>query len=174
MEANEKLKAAIESAVEKHTDNLDAAIKCAARNVRKLEDAEIDVALWQRGLAEQVYDCRHNLNTALRASTRIAGDPKVIAGNSATASRVGRALAEYKYEYFIAGQVLGDLLGEQLIGLAETEEAMADGHAFNSRLLRRLKPMVSDTKTVRQAISARKLKQIFVELQAGGGTKLAG
>jgi hypothetical protein len=164
MNTKEVLRDCIAAAVAKHPSDMEAAIDEAARSVRAIGDDTIDAFLWRRGLAEQVYDLRHSQNRDLRGSF-MPSDPKVIAGNSETTSRVGLALAEYDKR--IAGYTLGDLLGEQLIPLAETEDAIAAGHKENATLLRMLRPMVKDGKSVRECVSVRKLRAVFVRLYGG-------
>lgn len=173
MEADERLREVIAAAIAKHKSDLDATIREAANNLRALGDAEIDAICWRRGVAEFVHDKRHAMNMSIWANNRkMPGDPKVIAGRSETVSAVGTALSEYEFK--LAGRILGDIYGNELDGLAASEEALSAGHTRNATLLRRLRAIVPDNKTVRQAVKPRKLKQLFVEVQLQRPDRLAG
>ena len=70
------------------------------------------------------------------------------------------------YLYNIAGTSLGEVLGKDLLDLADIEDNRAEGHVFNSRVLRRLSDVVPENKKVKSAISEKKLNALFSELQA--------
>jgi hypothetical protein len=160
MDPRERLGECIDAAIESCGGDLPTAIEKAEESLRGLGDDSVDEILWCRGVAEFIYDARHHANTSIRSSGSRPADPKVIAGASSTVSEVGR-----EYLYAIAGRYLGDLLGEELGAIADSEDAVAEGHRFNSRLLRKLMPLVGEGKTVKQAVTAKQLKRVFAELR---------
>jgi hypothetical protein len=101
-----------------------------------------------------VYDLRHQDNIRIRKARNDYGAPaKVEVGKSPIVRAVTSA-----YEYRIGGNVLGNLLGEELVPLAEQEEGLAAGHAVNARLLRELRTRVKNGQRVRDAVSEKLLR----------------
>ena len=110
-------------------------------------------------MREYIHGRRHDLNVQMRrVSGDYGGQAKVTAGEA-----VGR-VAISVYSYMIAGATLGSLKGEDLLSVAESEAATAEGHQFNAKLCKKLQSLVTADKTVRQCVSAVKLKKIFKEL----------
>jgi hypothetical protein len=109
--------------------------------------------------AELIYEQRHSINIATKRANGDYGKPgKTIVGESKTIQSM--------YErFFFGGQCLGDILGERLSGLAESEEAQAHGHGLNAALLNRLSKIVPEDKTVRQAVTEKKLRQLWNQVK---------
>ncbi len=115
-----------------------------------------------------VYDGRHYTNTQIKNQAGAYNTtPKTVVGDSPAVKRAEISV----YLYAIAGTSLGDVLGKDLLDIATHEDNKAEGHVFNSRLLRRLSNVVPTNKKVKNAISQKKLKALFSELQAVPETK---
>ena len=110
------------------------------------------------GVRGILNDMRHTINTAIKKEHGMYGGPAKVVPGEATARVALSCLG-----YMIAGKTLGNVLGEELEGIAQDEAAVAKGHQFNVKLCRKLKPLVADDKTVGQCLNERKLKAVFSE-----------
>ncbi len=111
-----------------------------------------------RAIREIVYDMRHDANVKIKNECgEYFNETKVDIGNSDAVNRVEMSF----YLYRIAGTSLGDLLGEQLIPLAQIEDNRASGHIFNARLLRLAAERVSPKSSVKSQITEDQLREIF-------------
>jgi hypothetical protein len=72
----------------------------------------------------------------------------------------------YNLNFVVSGRVLGELTREELLPLADKEESIGNGHLFNARLLRALRPHVKAGRTVRDCVSIKKLAAIWVKAKA--------
>jgi hypothetical protein len=152
-----------QKAAEKYPRDIDKASENAEKRIRKLPNfGELAADLVRSAIRDLVYDARHNGNTAMKkADGQYGGPGKVTAASSKSVNEAARSV----YLYFIAGRTLGDLMGEELLAVAESEQAHADGHKFNARLCRTLAPMVPKKKRVQDAIKERKLWSIFQQVK---------
>jgi len=159
----ETFMAAAREAAAKHGGDIDQATAVAEAAIRSLPDfADWVNAFVTSAIRELVYDARHQMNVAMKRDTGYYGGPaKVKVGDSADIQKVYQSF----YEYHIAGMQLGMLKGADLEGIAESEAARAEGHAFNARLCKKLREVVPDDKTVREAVPERKLREIFKKVQ---------
>lgn len=110
-----------------------------------------------------VYEIRHRSNRSIKAqlkpgSKQRANQVKSIGG------RGSRQVARDVYNYYIGKNALGELFGRQLGDIISSEEAIADGHVFNARLLSAIKPLVSKDKRVRQCVSRKRLTSIMQQV----------
>lgn len=133
------------------------AVRHAIKNVRAHPafDTFVDV-LVDGAVEELVYQARHVANQKTRTSTSV---PKVIVGNSPAVQKVADL-----YLYRIGGNVLGNMTKEQLEAIGPSERERAAGHAFNARLCEALVPLVPKEKTVQQAVTEKKLKEVWDKL----------
>jgi hypothetical protein len=151
---------------EANTDNpsvIDDATEQALKKVLRLKtyDDLVDM-LVEHAVHDLICDDRHNINTRIKHQTgEYYQTPKTVVGNSDAVTRVEASV----YHYRIAGTSLGNVLGKDLLDIASNEDGKAEGHVFNSTLLRRLVRLVPKNKMVKNAITQKKLKAIFAELQ---------
>lgn len=158
----EVIKIAADAAAE-HGDDIDAAVASAEASIRELPTfKQIVATLLHNAFRELIYDARHASNVKTRRDAgRYGGPGIVITGASPGIKDVYRSV----YEYNIAGTQLGLLKGESLAGIADNESAIASGHMFNAELCRKLAKIVPDDKTVKEAVSEKKLNEMFVSLK---------
>lgn len=150
----------VRKATEDNKGDIDKAVEVAEAKIRKLKDYDKIVSkLIHNGIRGLVHDFRHSANTRMRKQ---AGDytkpPKVQEG---TCKAVNKAI-ESHYDYYIAGTTLGEVFGEDLPRIVDSERAIGEGHFFNVRLGEALiSAKVPETKRVKQVISNRRLNQIW-------------
>ena len=147
----------------KYGDDITQAVTVVMRRVRKLpEFPEIMELNFQRAMKELVHTDRHQSNVYAKREAGCYGKPsKVNVGTSAAVNRVADSI----YSYCIAGTTLGLLMGKQLAEIADSENAIADGHLFNVRLCRKLLRVVPEDKSVQEVVGANKLRAIFRAVQ---------
>jgi len=145
----------------KHTDDIDKAIDATLARARRSKwFSALADELVRRAVRKIVQDCRHRANIQMRRENGSYGGPAKVTAGAATA-----AVARSVYLYMIGGRSLGNVLGEDLAGIGESEAAKAEGHLFNTKLCQALSPLVKDKKTVSQCVPEAKLKKIFEKLQ---------
>jgi hypothetical protein len=153
--------AIVEKATERHSADIDAAVKDAETKIRRLDIfPEIESMLISAAVRELIHHRRHNANTQTK---RDAGQY-----DTQRSFEIGSATTEaYRsvYDYYIAGIQLGSVLGSQLTDIAASEQAKADGHTFNAELCAALKRLVPNDKAVRDCVSEKKLRAMFKKLQ---------
>lgn len=161
----ESLEQIISDVVGKHPSDIDAAVEECDRRVKRLADyADFTDGLVKQALRHQICDFRHKANTAQKKAAGSYGTQARVSTGCSDA--VADAAAEKSlYDYFIGGTVLGELTGEQLPEIADSEQTRADGHAFNAALCRDLAPLVAANKTVRQAVREGRLRTIWTAVQ---------
>jgi len=150
-------------AVEKHPENIEDAIKQAEHDIRKLPSfAKLVSDLVRSAIGDLVYDARHQITTSIKqAACEYGGPAKVVVGASKSVNTAALSV----YLFCIAGTTLGNLRGEQLAGIIESERAIRDGHDFNVRLCERLLTLVPKKKRVRDVVSEKKLRGIFQQIE---------
>ena len=156
----EELQKIAQEATEKYPDDIDKATAYAIRRAKsKAWFMDCVEKLVSRAIRAMVCDCRHHANVTMRKEAYgYGGSAKVIAGSAVA------GVASSYYGYLIAGMSLGTVTGDQLPSIAENESATAVGHEFNARLCRALRPLVPDEKAVRDCVSERKLRTLFIKL----------
>lgn len=122
-------------------------------------------SLVYNAVRQLVYDQREAFNSEIRSRKEYGAYAGKPSGAAASINQIHKSINDY-YEYKIGGTNLGDLLGEELIPLAESCEETANGHLFNAKILRDLRPFVNDGCTVRESVKPRKIKSIFDGIQA--------
>lgn len=162
MKFTEQIRSIIREANTNHTTPEDATTE-ALHNVRGMSSyGEMVETLVEHAVHDLVCDDRHTINTRIKYQTGVYFQKaKAEVGESVAVMRAETSV----YSYCIAGTSLGEILGKDLLGIASIEDNKADGHIFNSRLMRSLSNVVPQNKTVRRAISNKKLKALFAELQ---------
>lgn len=159
MNIPEAVRSTIAAVSRKHPNDIKKALEQAKTAVRKLPEFKkyIDV-LVDESIQGLLYASRHLDNTALKNSGRNP-ETKVNGISPGVLAAFGRA-----YDYHIAGRTLGQLLGEELSGIAESEENVANGHRFNAALCRWLATKVPPGKRVSESVPAKELKRKFDQL----------
>lgn len=154
----------------RYPQSIDTAVEHAAARVAKLPEYPTLVAdLVTTAIRGLIQDYRHTENTRTRAAAGEYGGPaKVTAGDAAGRVALG------VYSYYIAGRTLGLILGKELSDIAQSEAARAEGHQFNAALCERLRPLVKDDQTVKQAVTETKLRKLFADLQGTRPTEPVG
>jgi len=134
----------------------------ALKGVKRLSSFEELVdTLIEHAVHDLVCDDRHSINTSIKRQSGVYYQtPKTVVGNSDAVMRAAFSV----YSYRIAGTSLGEVLGKDLIDIAVNQDNKADGHVFNSMLMRRLSSIVPDKQKVKNAITQKKLKALFAEL----------
>jgi hypothetical protein len=158
----------VKRAVAKHPGDgdLDKAVDMAEAQIRRLRAFEDIVGgLVRKGVAQLVHDARHSQNISIRKEAGEYGQPaKVSVGTSAAVTRAATSV----YDYYIDGTRLGSVFGRDLLRVADEQQAVAEGHSFNARLCRKLKPLVADDKQVEQVVKPARLKALFKEAEKRG------
>lgn len=156
----------VKAACQKHKCDITKSTTEALRKVQSLPNYhQLIEGLVYNALRQIVYTQREQLNTELRAASKdygaYAGKPS---GAAESINQLHRNLSDF-YDYKVGGKDLGDVIGEELIPLAEKLEATAEGHLFTAQILRDLRPLVRDGRSVREAVKPKKLKSIFEGIQ---------
>ena len=169
MKFPEEVRSVIRDADAGNPSDLEQAVDEAERKIRSLMSFDSLVSdLVRSAIQGLIYDMRHAANGKIRyESGNYKQDTKTVVGTSDAVMRAESSV----YQYRIAGTSLGQLLGKDLIDLATGEENRAEGYIFNARLLRRLSDVVPQNKMVKNAITQKKLKAIFFELQTSQGER---
>ncbi len=143
-----------------HPTSIENATSEALNGVIGLESYKSLVAtLVEHAVHDLICDDRHSINTSIKRQSGAYAQviPKTTVGTSDAVMR-----AEFSvYSYRIAGTALGEILGKDCSDIAGFERNKKNGHAFNERLMTRLAELVPKNKKVKDAVSERKLKQLF-------------
>ncbi len=149
----------IAEAAEAHRDEIDKAVDRAEKALAKQPGWQAyRKSLVRSAIRHLVYDYRHRENVHQR---RDAGEygPAAKVTRGAASAEVARQKS--LYEYFVGGKMLGSTTGEELEALAASESEKAAGYAFNARLCEALAKVVPKQKTVREAVTERKLHALW-------------
>lgn len=139
-----------------YPDDVPKGSEVALEQARKLPDFEHYVTtLLLNVMQDLLYDARSESNRAKR-KTLSRPKPKVVSG----ASKSVQEAAEFGYLYFIGGLTLGNVMGEQFMVIAESEERIGYSHLFNSRLCKRLAALVPKGKRLHEVLSESRLQAI--------------
>jgi hypothetical protein len=164
MDYPESVLEAVHDAAAEHGDDLEQATDCAVAKVRGLKEFPTLVDQFVKtAVQELLYRDRHQTNVAIR---RQGGQYGAAAKVSPAGSAAVRRVFQSYFDYCVGGKQLGQVLGEELAGLAAGERERAGGHQFNARLLERLQTVVPEGKRVRDVVSNRKLGKLFEEVEA--------
>lgn len=157
----ESIKAVVEAAARKYPEVGDA-VAAAERAARKLPEfpGMVD-ALVRDAIRSLVHNVRHNDNVKRRRENREYDVLPKVKGTSERVNAIHRSL----YYHNIGGKILGMLTGAELYDVGFAERNRAIGSMFNYRLCMKLCDLVPEDKTVQDAVSERKLKAIFKELE---------
>ena len=119
----------------------------------------------------RIYNQRAAQNHRILANNNGVGMKKVAKSRSAqTAPMASEAVARIREEaslfrYALGGARLGELMGGELLPLADQMKSQSSTLAFNAALLQSLAPMVPEDKRVRECVTEAKLKAVFHRLQ---------
>ena len=146
---------------EKYGDDINKATEEAEKQIRKLpEFTELVNRFITHSVRDLIYVERHKENTRIKnGQGAFHSKPQV----NGVCDSVHRALASVYYNYRIGGITLGSTLGGDLLGIAEKEASIAQGHTNNATLCTLLAKIVPEDKTVREAVPEKKLKQLFLK-----------
>ena len=149
-------------AVAKYPDPGTAAMK-AEEAMRKLPefDSLVD-AMVSDAILTLTCDLRHESNKAIKKENGGYGMGSSYASSCGSGSDQAY---ESVYNYKIAGTFLGLVRGSQLASIAEHESSIAEGHLFNVRLCTSLRSMVKNDQMVQEAVSEKRLQNLFRRLQ---------
>lgn len=145
----DSLRDIVSAAVANHSDT-DPAIEEAYSAFRPaVTDEDID-HLIHAVVQEAVYDRRHVVNCQAKRSTgKYGGRSRLKVASSAAVAAVSRSILD---DFSIAGRCVGDLNREDLLSLAEQEDAVAGGHLRNRDLLLWLADRVKGKSRVRDCV----------------------
>ena len=119
--------------------------------------------LVEQAVKNLIFDDRHLINVRIKNQAGAYNKTsKTVVGDSPAVRRAEISA----YLFNVAGTTLGEVFGKEFLDFADIEDNKAEGHAFNSRLYRRLSDIVPPNKKVKNAITEKKLKALFSELQA--------
>lgn len=160
---DESVQDIVKKAVKRYPSDINKAVDQTWRYVKALPNFdELVEDFIKSALRAAVHDFRHTGNTALKREAGEYGKPATVCDlNSEGLKQIYCDL----YAIHIAGTVLGELIGGTLIGIANSEAAKANGHAFNAKLLQKLHPLVPEGVRVRDAVNPAKLQAIVTRLQ---------
>lgn len=171
MEYAESLLEVVSKAASQHPDDIDKAVDCAAKAVRKLPEFPEWVDQLVNGqLRNMIHDARHSANTRLRRDAGEYGGPAKVGLSTGAVAEAARSVYMH---YAIGGRSLGMILGSELVSLAAAEQEKAQGHQFNVRLCQKLVEIVPADKRVSDVLTEGKLKKLFSELEKGKGKRKA-
>jgi hypothetical protein len=156
----ESVTAIVEKVVARHPNDIGAATNEALTKVKASPNfKEFYMSLVTHCLTELIYDARHKANVQLKRQTgRYNNKSKVDYTLSSSSYR-------YCYDYYVNGQTLGNILGKDLLSIANSEKEIAGGHLFNHELCTWLSTQVPDDKMVREVVSEKKLQQAFTRFR---------
>lgn len=143
-----------------YRDDIGKAIEKCKEEVRKdpafpaWKEILIDMAI-----QELVYDARHAATTKAKNQNKEYGKAVPVRDNEAVAKAYDEV--EEIYSMRLCGKTLGSMTGEDLDWMVEKERGLANGHIFNVVLGKTLRPLVSQGKTVREAVGRKKMMTIW-------------
>lgn len=151
----------IVEAATKFKDDIDKAVSFAEQQVRALpEFNELVDVLVRQAIRHQISDARHAANVAIHRANGSYGGPSKVAVGEAVARVAQRCL-----DYSIGGRSLGSIFGKELIAISTSERAKAAGADFNARLCEELKKIVPAEKAVREVMTEKQMKTLFLRLK---------
>ncbi len=161
--APEQLLEMVQEAVEAHPDDIEDALNVLVNRwgrhpARRTWAEELET----RALRAMIHDYRHQVMTRLRRQHGAYGGAAKVSMSTGAANRVAELMLLDSYS--INGHVLGNILGEDLSGLADGEAEKAAGCQFNASLCRALNKLVPKGKLVRDAVSEKRLRKLFSDL----------
>jgi hypothetical protein len=178
-------------AAERFPDDIPRATRYALQLFKRLPEYEEWCEGLPMGMAQDiVHEARHHHNREIKRQSRREEEEAVAAYSSETVGaatnggstrprpeprpRINVAESQGVRSTYIAymsqriaGRTVGSLYGRELEGIAVNERERASGYEFNARLMQRLKPLVPDNRTVREAISEEKLAAIWKDVEKG-------
>lgn len=156
----------IRRAAARHANDIEKAAEVAERDIRRLPNFnELVEQLVKTAILRLVHLARASANVTIRRAS--GGNPRVIVGDSEELRQIADECIYLNY--CIGSQTLGMLTGAELVEVADSEEAVAEGHLFNVKLARYLKRLVPDDKRVKDVISETRMATIFRKLQTNRG-----
>lgn len=155
---------AVRQSAEKYPNDIEKATNRAEGIIRRHEEfSGLVDELVRETILHKVYDSRHSINRTIRQANGQYGGPAPIADLSPSVIAASTSL----YLFNIASKSLGELTGAELPAIAKAERAKAAGFRANARLCELLAPLVPKEKTVRQAVSEKKLRELFRKANVG-------
>lgn len=164
---HEGVQALIKKCAEDNLSSCETAATQAVKKIKKMTAYEqlIDHMFYQAVL-EMVYDFRHQMNSQLKKQRNGYVNTEKV--SSASSKIANKAVERSIFTFLIAGKPLGEILGGELLGIADAEEARGRGCFFNAKLCRMLGPLVPDNKKVKDVVSEKKAKEVFDKLNTAG------
>lgn len=148
----------------RHPNDIPQAVIATERRIRQLPEFNAIVSeLITSAVRDLIYDERHTANVRIKNGSGYYAERPASNG---TGSPAVNAAYESVLTYYIAGRQLGELLGEELAGIAEGERGKAAGHTFNAELLDYLGPRVAAGRKVRDVFTDRQLRKQFNRIYA--------
>ena len=159
----ENVQKVVEDATARYASDIDRATREAMKRIKKLPEYPQLVEMFlEKAVQEMVYDARHIVNVRTKRQAGVyGGKGKVRVGDSSAVRRVTDSM----YNYHIAGTVLGLVIGKDLPTIAESELRIGNGHLHNSRLCYYLSRIVPKDKRVKDAVTEKKLRELFRRAQ---------
>lgn len=156
----------VEAECRKNMEDIDGATNRSLACLRKNPefDSLIESFIWN-SVRDLVHDFRHKNNVEIKRQTgQYNTVPKVQPGKSES---VQSAYADV-FDFCIAGKTLGSMTGAELPIVALNERTSSEGHLRNARICEALAPLVAENQTVRESVTAKKLRQIIDQSTAKG------
>lgn len=155
----------LKDAAAEHRDDIDIAVITAEKQIRACKSFKH----WQaefitRAIREGIHEARHANNDKLR---RLAGDYGGPAKVGVTDALNEVAMQSYLETYVIAGCVLASIAVKDLSAFAATEQAKANGAAFNADLCRSLQRLCAKKtgETVGECVTETQIRRLFKSLR---------
>lgn len=140
------------------TNTIEAA-KEAEGAIRKLPEYDEFVrTLVSNAVMGMVTSMCHSATVAENRRTGVYGGPAKVQRGSSIALN---AAYESIYNRRIGEVLLGSIFGRDLVGMAEWERERGAGHYINAKLLESLAIIVPTDKTVREAVSEKRLETML-------------
>lgn len=142
-----------------YPDSVEEAVEKAERKISRLSEFdEVVKTLVRRAVKSYVHDYRHASNVR---NWTLAGKYGRESREAMEKSNEGWKTVSIYLNHCVEGRALKSIRGNELAAMAQRENSRSDGHTLNSRLLKRLIDYVPADKTVGEAVSEKRLKEIF-------------
>lgn len=159
--------AAVKRSESRNKNDIDAAVADAKAAITQLSSYQPFVDdLITSAIRHMVQDIRHAETRTVKINAELYGTKGKVSGAD---SKSVQDIANDLYHIRIAGRTLGTMRGSELTEIADGERERGRGHLANAELCTKLRELVPDDKTVRQAVRASKLLSIWRECRKKNG-----
>lgn len=150
----------------KYSSDSDTATEKAFKQIRDLPNyGDFEQCLVRRAVRRLIHEYRHEISEDIKRE--FSGRP-----NRQKVDYTDPGIQEAHrsaYDLPMHGTTLGQLLGKDLLRLADEDEEKAVGMAVNAKILRLLAPMVDPDSLVKDCVDEQKVEEIIGQAQVRVG-----